>query len=131
MLIEPDTNSTMRNNATMIDDFPAPVLNCTSSKHRSGVEPGDLPSNDAYFFTSLDAHGEALQDKRKFGAILQDGLLDFELPIVGPRCGGFSFWNLVRWFLFEVMGVIDDTLYRIHVVLDLSKLSDHETKGLE
>ena len=130
MLIEPDTNSTMRNNATMIDDFPAPVLNRTSSKYRSGVEPRDSPSNDAYFFTSLDVHCEALQDKRKFGAILQDGLFNFELPIAGPRCGGVSFWNLVWWFLFEVMSVIDDTLDGIHVVLNLSKLSDHQTKGL-
>ncbi len=131
ILIEPDTNSTMRNNATMIDDFPAPVLNCNSLKHRSGVERIVLPSNNSYFFSTLNAHAEALQDKRKFRAILQDSLIDFELPIAGPRRGGLLVWDLVWWFLFEVTSVIEDTLDGIHVVLDLGKLPDHPSKGLE
>jgi hypothetical protein len=76
MLIEPDTSSTMRNNATMIDDFPAPVLDSTPSEHRSGVERKHLPSNNAYFLAPVDAHSETLQDQRKFRAILQNSLLD-------------------------------------------------------
>jgi len=131
ILIEPDTSSTMRNNATMIDDFPAPVLNCNSSEHRSGVERRDLPSNNAYFFSTLNAHTEALQDERKFRAILQNSLIDFELPIAGPRRGGLLVGDFVWWFLFEVTSVIEDTLDGIHVVLDLGKLPDHPSKGLE
>jgi len=115
----------------MIDDFPAPVLNCNSSEHRSGVERRDLPSNNAYFFSTLNAHTEALQDKRKFRTILQNSLIDFELPIARPRSGRFLVWNLVWWLLFEVTSVIEDTFDGIHVVLDLGKLSGHPTKGLE
>jgi len=115
----------------MIDDFPAPVLDCTLSEHRSGVERRDLPSNNAYFFSTLNAHTEALQDKRKFRTILQNSLIDFELPIAGPRSGGFLVWNLVWWLLFEVTSVIDNTLGGIHVVLDLGKLSGRPTKSLE
>src|SRR6266571_4000464 len=108
MLIEPDTSSRMRNNATMIDDFPAPVLNCNLSEHISGVERRDLPSNNAYFFSTLNAHTEALQDKRKFRAILQNSLIDFELPIAGPRSERCLVWNLVWWLLLEVTSVIND-----------------------
>ena len=131
ILIEPDTSSTIRNNAIMIDDFPAPVLHCASSEQISDVERRDIPSNNAYFLASLDAQAEALQDQRKFRAILQGSLIDFKLPIAGPRSRWFLFWDLIWRLLLEVMSIIDDTLDGIHVVLDLGKLLNDQTKGLE
>ena len=122
MLIEPDTSSTIRNNATMIDDFPAPVLGCTSLGHRSGVERRNLPSNNAYFLSSLNAHAEALQDERKFRAILQDCLIDFEFPPAGPRSRGLLVWDLMWWLLFEVLSIMNDALDGIHV-MSLSTLA--------
>ena len=131
MLIEPDTSSTIRNIATMIDDFPAPVLGSTISEHSLDVERSGLPSNNAYFLSPLNIHAESLQDKRKLRAILHDNIIDFEFPLAGPRSGRLLFWNLMWWLLFEVTSVIDDALDGIHVVLNFGKLPDHPSKGLE
>ena len=131
ILIEPDTSSTMRNNATMIDDFPAPVLIALHQSAYRMSGGGDIPSNNAYFLAPINAHGEALQDQRKFRAVLQDSLIDFKLPIAGPRSRWFLFWDIIWWLLLEVMSVIDDTLDGIHVVLDLGKLLHDQTKRLE
>jgi len=112
MLMEPDNSSTIRKRATIIDDFPAPVLPVTETSvtAHEGTKEGDIPPNDAYFFTSLDGHAEALEDKRELRAILQDGVLDLQLPLTRPRSRRFCFRNFVRRFLFNFTGVIDDAL---------------------
>jgi hypothetical protein len=112
MLMEPDNSSTIRNRATIIEDFPAPVLQVTETSvtaHECTKE-GDIPPNNANFFTSLDGHAEALEDKRELRTILQDGVLDFQLPLTRPRSRRFCFRNFVRRLLFNFTGVIDDTL---------------------
>ena len=77
-----------------------------------------MPSNNAYFFPSVDGHAEALEDKRKLRSILQNGVFDLQFSLAGPRSHRFCFWDFMRWLLFNVTGVVDDALNRVHVVLD-------------
>ena len=54
MLIEPDTNSTMRNKATIIDDFPAPVLQVTETSVKWSVRHEEkLPTAQQCLFFLL------------------------------------------------------------------------------
>jgi hypothetical protein len=133
MVIEPDTSSTILKRATIIDDFPAPVLHVTKTpiNRARGTARSDLPPNNAYLFASLDGHAEALKDERKLRAIPQNRIFDLQLPLAGPRSSRFFFRNFVRWLLFKFLGVVDDTLNRVHVVLDFRQLPDHPIACLE
>jgi hypothetical protein len=51
ILIEPDTSSTRRNRATIIDDLPAPVLKVING--RSGKKKSYLPPDNSYFISPL------------------------------------------------------------------------------
>jgi hypothetical protein len=42
--------------------------------------------------------------------ILRPRPFDFQIFFARPRSGRFSFRNPVRWFLFKITGVVDDTL---------------------
>src|SRR5580658_7916604 len=54
ILIEPDTSSTSRNKATIIDDFPAPVLKAVKTSVSRHIRPKEkLPTAQQYQFFLL------------------------------------------------------------------------------
>jgi hypothetical protein len=57
-------------------------------------------------------------------------VLDFDASFGRPRPLRLLVRNLMGRFLLEVLGVMDDTLDRVHVVLQFGDLTNHPSEGL-
>lgn len=133
MTIEPETASTIRKRATIMDDLPAPVLPSSSATRDTAQRSNNFcsPSYDTDFLPARHRQSDSLQDRWKFRSVFDDQIRQLHFAFGRPRRGWFVIGNLVWCFLFDLVGIVDESFYRVHVVLDLSELPDYPPKRLQ
>ena len=129
--ILPDKSSTNQYRLAMIDDFPAPVLWEVSSKKASVLGDGRVPANDTNLLSWRNVHTQTFKHGGQLRMIFHEHIFRDTTAFKGPGRRRWAVLDLVRGFLFDLAGIVDNSLHSIHIILHLCDLMDHYSKGLE
>lgn len=88
------------------------------------------PTYDTDLLAALDVDGDAPEDRRKACSVAHDDVVDFDRARRRPVRRGTRVVDHGGRLLLELLAVVDETLDRVHVVLDLRRLAHHPRKGL-
>lgn len=86
---------------------------------------GSCPSNDTNDLARTDLDAEIAEDGREFGTVLHDDVVESDTALRRPFLRRAVPLDDSGSFLREVVGVVEDALDRVEVVLDLGALTNH------
>jgi len=87
-----------------------------------------LPTNNSNFLAGFDVHGDVFEDQGKTRTITQGDVVDCDLPLLWPFGWWFIFRTLAGSLLFDLIGIMENALCRVHIVF---KFYNYQISPLE
>lgn len=105
--------STMRNSVSIMEDFPAPVLQSADNQRAATGRPSpNVPANHSDLFSCADRDREVVKNWRKLGTVRHDDVGEFDRASAGPGRGRLRRCDVASRFLLNRRCVVVEALNR-------------------